>query len=175
MQAMLPKVIDYNKYLLRERLFAGILERDAFTRHKGIFSLVSDVSVEFSFEQNEHDEVALDAYVSAVVSAECQRCLELVEFDISKSSEFFICENVDKNTKSLSLDDGRDIFYANNGKLDVLGLVEDELLLAIPMIPKHEDVSSCGAIDHHPSGEGISEVRRPFAHLRELIDAGDKN
>ena len=110
-----------------------------------------------------------------MVSAECQRCLELVEFDISKSSEFFICENVDKNTKSLSLDDGRDIFYANNGKLDVLGLVEDELLLAIPMIPKHEDVSSCGVIDHYPFGEGISEVRRPFAHLRELIDAGDKN
>ena len=171
---MLPKVIDYNKYLSREG-FAGMLERDAFTRHKGIFSLVSDVSVKFSFKQNEHGEVTLKANVSAAVSAECQRCLELVEFEISKSSEFSICENVDESTKNLSLDDGRDIFYANNGKLDVLGLVEDELLLAIPMIPKHEDVSSCGAIDHYPSGEEISDVRRPFAHLRELIDTGDKN
>ena len=172
---MLPKMIDYNKYVSRGGLFTGILERNSFTRHKGIFSLVSDVSVKFSFEQNEHGEVTLNANVSAAVCAECQRCLELVEFEISKSSEFSICENVDKSTKNLSLDDSRDIFYANNGKLDVLGLVEDELLLAIPMIPKHEDVSSCGAIDHYPSGEEISDVRRPFAHLRELIDTGDKN
>ena len=175
MHAILPKVIDYNKFVARGELVSGMLKRNAFTRNEGIFSLVSDVSVKLSFRQNENGEVTLNAGVSAVVSADCQRCLELLEFEIKKSSEFSIRENDDKNTGNLPLDDGRDIFYANNGKLDVLGLVEDELLLAVPMIPKHENISSCGSMDHEPDSKGISGVRRPFADLRELIDASDEN
>ena len=175
MHAILPKVIDYKKFVARGELVSGMLKRNVFTRNKGIFSLVSDVSVKLSFRQNENGEVTLNADVSAVVSADCQRCLELLEFEIKKSSEFSIRENDDKNSRNLPLDDGRDIFYANNGKLDVLGLVEDELLLAVPMIPKHENISSCGALNHEPDSEGISDVRRPFADLRELIDASDEN
>ena len=175
MHAILPKVIDYNKFVARGELVSGMLKRNAFTRNEGIFSLVSDVSVKLSFRQNENGEVTLNADVSAVVSADCQRCLELLEFEIKKSSEFSICENDDKNPGNLPLNDVRDIFYANNGKLDVLGLVEDELLLAVPMIPKHENISSCGAMDHEPESKGISDVRRPFADLRELIDASDEN
>ena len=175
MHAILPKVIDYNKFVARRELVSGMLKRSAFTRNEGIFSLVSDVSVKLSFRQNENGEVTLNADVSAAVSADCQRCLELLEFKIKKSSEFSIRENDDKNTGNLPLDDGRDIFYANNGKLDILGLVEDELLLAVPMIPKHENISSCGAMDHEPDSKGIFDVRRPFADLRELIDAGDEN
>jgi uncharacterized protein len=152
-----------------------MLKRNAFTRNEGIFTLVSDVSVKLSFRQNENREVTLNADVSAVASANCQRCLEFFEFEINKSSEFFICENDDKNTGNLPLNDGKDIFYANNGKLDILGLVEDELLLALPMIPKHENISSCGALNHEPHSEGISDVRRPFADLRELIDTSDEN
>jgi uncharacterized protein len=152
-----------------------MLKRNAFTRNEGIFSLVSDVSVKLSFRQNENDEVTLNAEVSALVSADCQRCLELLEFEIKKSSEFSIRENDDKNDGNLPLEDGRDIFYANNGKLDVLGLVEDELLLAVPMIPKHENTSSCGAMGHEPDNEHICDVRRPFADLRELIDSSDEN
>ena len=154
---------------------SGMLKRNAFTRNEGIFSLVSDVSVKLSFRQNENGEVTLNADVSAVISTDCQRCLELLEFEIKKSSEFSICENDDKNTENLPLNDDKDIFYANNGKLDVLGLVEDELLLAVPMIPKHENISSCGAMNHEPASEGIPDVRRPFADLRELIDSSDNN
>ena len=175
MHAILPKVIDYNKFVARGDLVSGMLKRNAFTRNEGIFSLVSDVSVKLSFRQNENGEVTLNADVSAVVSADCQRCLELLEFEIKKSSEFSIYENDDKNNGNLPLNDGRDIFYANNGKLDILGLVEDELLLAVPMIPKHENISSCGAMDHEPDSKGIFDVRRPFADLRELIDASDEN
>ena len=154
---------------------SGMLQRNAFTRNEGIFSLVSDVSVKLSFRQNENGDVTLNADVSALVSADCQRCLELLEFEIKKSSEFSICENDDKNTENLPLNDDKDIFYANNGKLDVLGLVEDELLLAVPMIPKHENISLCGAMNHEPASEGIPDVRRPFADLRELIDSSDEN
>ena len=175
MHAILPKVIDYSKFVARGELVSGMLERNAFTRNEGIFSLVSDVSVKLSFHQNENGAVTLNSDVSAVVSADCQRCLELLEFEIKKSSEFSVCENDDKNTENLPLNDDRDIFYANNGKLDVLGLVEDELLLAVPMIPKHENISSCGTMNHEPASEGIPDVRRPFADLRELIDSSDEN
>ena len=59
MHAFLPKVIDYKKFVARGELVSGMLKRNVFTRNKGIFSLVSDVSVKLSFRQNENGEVTL--------------------------------------------------------------------------------------------------------------------
>jgi uncharacterized metal-binding protein YceD (DUF177 family) len=51
-------------------------------------------------------------------------------------------------------------------------LVEDELLLALPIIPQHEAGEVCAL----PAGEGESpdaadtaEMRRPFAGLKDLL------
>ena len=175
MQAVLPKIIDYNKFVSRGKVLSGILERDGFTRNKGVFSLVSDVLVKLSFDLDQNGQVTLNTDMSASVSADCQRCLELFEFEISKSGAFSISEGDDASAENFLLNGGRDIFYANNGKLDVLGLIEDELLLAVPMITKHEDMSSCGAMKHDPSIEGPSDGRKPFAGLRELMGTSDKN
>ncbi len=170
---MLPKIIDCNKFVSRGGVLHGILERGEFTRNKGLFSIENDVSVKLVFDLNQNGEVILDTDVSAAVSADCQRCLEIFEFEIRKSGEFAICESDDGSDEKLLLNEGRDIFYVNNGKLDVLRLIEDELLLAVPMIPRHEDMSSCSAMKHEPFDEGVSVVRKPFAGLRELIDTTD--
>ena len=172
---MLPKVIDYNKFVSRGELLSGTLARDVFMRNKGVFSLVSDVSVALYFEKNGNNEVTLNTDVSALVSTDCQRCLELLEFEISKSGEFSIYENDSENARNLADNDGKDIFCANDGKLNILELVEDELLLAAPMIPKHENMSSCGTMNHNTGNKGKSNVRKPFAGLRELMDISEKN
>ena len=53
-------------------------------------------------------------------------------------------------------------------------LVEEEILLAVPLVPRHEDVAGCGPGDAIPAEEAAGDVKRgpmntPFAGLGELL------
>lgn len=176
MPEMLPLELDYDKVAHRGAFVSGLISRDKISRNEGLFSLRTDVSANLAFEKVESDDIMLVCNVSAVALIDCQRCLETFEFKLNKSSEFVVREqNDDQLLKSMD-SDGRDIFFANNGKLDVLELIEDELLLAVPMIPRHEEFHLCGFIEHSPEADEAREVRKPFAKLREMIaDSGDNN
>ena len=59
-------------------------------------------------------------------------------------------------------------------KLDLAALVEDELLLGLPLIPQHEAGEACGlatapaGVADEPVAE-TPEMRRPFAGLKDLL------
>ena len=59
-------------------------------------------------------------------------------------------------------------------KLDLGTLVEDELLLGLPLIPHHEADEACGMATA-PAGvadesmDEAAEMRRPFAGLKDLL------
>ena len=58
------------------------------------------------------------------------------------------------------------------GFIRVADLVEDELLLALPQIPRHVDVQECEANDYRaPSSEPAPNTRpvQPFATLASLL------
>ena len=65
-------------------------------------------------------------------------------------------------------------FLAPEDQMTVLLLVEDELLLALPMTPKHADCQAPGAVTlgegaaAEASGEKLG-TERPFAGLRDLL------
>ena len=64
-----------------------------------------------------------------------------------------------------------DHVLAPAGRLAVHALIEDELILACPMIPRHAD-NVCGAA---AGSDAPGERHKPFAALGELLAARDKN
>lgn len=70
----------------------------------------------------------------------CQRCLETLEYPLHLHSllEFIDSEN-DLTQEELE-DDSRD-FLTNDKALDVENLIEDEILLALPSAPQHQNCS----------------------------------
>ena len=78
--------------------------------------------------------LAVEAETEALL--ECQRCLQPLRLALHPERRFFF---VDGEDAAAALDaENDDDVLALTGSLDLLALVEDELLLALPLVPRHE-------------------------------------
>lgn len=116
-------------------------------------------------------EIWLALSAKASLSMTCQRCLQpvLIELDVRNSVQFVAGED-----EAAALDaEGDDDVLALTRSLNARTLVEDELLLALPLVPRHD---SCPAPLAQPSAgldEGEDARRQPFAILAKLKSRPD--
>ena len=106
-------------------------------------------------------------HLNAVVSLSltCQRCLDaiLVPVQAQRSFMFVQGENLAAELDASLEDD----VLALTRELDVQDLLEDELLLALPLVPKHDqcpELFPLGSQTEDPS----SQTPKPFASLAAL-------
>jgi uncharacterized protein len=101
---------------------------------------------------------------STRVSLECQRCLKPVEVPLRIERDFLFVHGEDA---AAQLDaDSEDDVLAISRALDLRELIEDELLLAMPIVPRHEVCPEPLVVPD----EGVSEddEPNPFAVLAAL-------
>jgi uncharacterized protein len=108
----------------------------------------------------------------ACLPLECQRCLQPVEtiLDVDRWFHFVAGEDAAAQIDADSDDD----VLALTRALDLRELVEDELLLALPLVPRHSECPS----PLMPPGdlEGVAEEKpNPFAALAALKRGGSLN
>lgn len=114
-------------------------------------------------------QVWLQLHARARVARECQRCLQpvLLALDIDRAFRFAATED-----EAAALDaDSEDDVLALSRRLDLRELVEDELLLALPIVPKHEQ---CPAPLAPPEASEDGAPAHPFAALASLKGRGDR-
>ncbi len=104
----------------------------------------------------------------AVVTLECQRCLQPFDLQLTAESRLELLESEseieDEDTEE---DPDAPDRVAGSSHFDVLELVEDELILALPYVPKHEVCPSLP--DALKSAEGGDTDRpSPFSVLAKL-------
>jgi len=98
--------------------------------------------------------------VTGTIPLACQRCLEAVPCDLDVDSLLeLIPEGTELSQDELE-DDTRD-FLPVARELFVVDLVEDEILLTLPVAPRHE---KCGLPGAAEAGERVN----PFAALAGL-------
>ncbi len=87
----------------------------------------------------------------------CQRCLGPIEIPLQIDSELLL---VRSERETAEADDDLDRIVGDKA-MDVAALIEDEILLVLPMVPRHEhcDVAPVAAQERRPS---------PFAMLGKL-------
>jgi uncharacterized protein len=110
---------------------------------------------------------ALRLHAQARVARECQRCLQpvLLSLDVDRAFAFAPTED---EAAALDADSGDDVLVLSR-HFDLRELVEDELLLALPIVPMHDQ---CPA--PLPSGASVGEAptdaatAHPFAALSAL-------
>ena len=110
--------------------------------------------------KGERDEPLLQLTVTGVLQLACQRCLGAVPFDLDIDSLLEIVPEGSEVSQDELEDDSRD-FLPVARELDVAELVEDEILLALPVAPRHE---KCGLPGQVEAGDRIN----PFAALAGL-------
>ncbi len=102
---------------------------------------------------------------------ECQRCLKPVAVPLAIERSFLFVHGEDA---AAQLDaDSEDDVLALTRALDLRELIEDELLLALPIVPRHE---VCPEPLTVPAGDDvIDEKPNPFAALAALRRSGPPN
>ncbi|MFZ1830417.1 MAG: YceD family protein [Candidatus Competibacteraceae bacterium] len=110
-------------------------------------------------------------FIKGVLHAEveliCQRCLGLLRWPLAVTVSLGLAR--DEAEIDRLPDEYEPLLLAEGGRIAITDLVEDELLLALPQIPRHDDVRECAAYDEARSGEPAPESRQPFAALASLL------
>jgi uncharacterized protein len=115
----------------------------------------------------------VDLKVDGVVMLQCQRCLRPSECRVDDAAQLAIVAD-----DTAEVPGGYEVSIGDAERLSLAELIEEQVLLGMPLVPLHEYESECGVI---PAPEGIVEVdsavdekQRPFANLRELLDKGER-
>ncbi len=111
----------------------------------------------------------LQLYVQGTLQLSCQRCLEPFEFELDITSSFTIVANEQAIQPESDDHDDEDYLVAET-QMQVIELIEDEVLLALPLAPKHIE-NRCAA-----SGK-LNELKKPgpFAALQGLKTGKSQN
>src|SRR4051812_6284698 len=116
-------------------------------------------------------EVWLHLQAEAVLPMTCQRCLEPVEVPLEVKRSFrFVA---DEATAAAEDDEAEEDLLAMSRTFDLPALVEDELLMEVPVVPRHDvcpHAVPLSAAD--PGFEAADAPVHPFAVLKSLKDGG---
>jgi len=96
----------------------------------------------------------------------CQRCMHPLSLDLEVKRRFLVAPNEAlANKLEDSAQDDYDVI-AHNKQFDLLALIEDELLLALPIVPKHLQCEP--PVMAQTEASQASTRQRPFAVLSTL-------
>ena len=113
------------------------------------------------------DEIWLDLDAEVDLPMQCQRCLKPVLSTVFAERSFrFVA---DEATAAALDDEAEEDILVLNREFDALALVEDELIMALPLVPRHEVCPE--AVVMAVSDPDVADVRErphPFAALASL-------
>lgn len=83
----------------------------------------------------------LDLAISGELNLQCQRCMQPMNFHLNETAHIVLFENEQLLDKAMLADDDLE-GMVTEAELDVYTLIEDQILMALPFSPKHEDCCS---------------------------------
>ncbi|MGN0903006.1 MAG: YceD family protein [Succinivibrio sp.] len=132
------------------------------------------VHAKFSFYSDLQGLRTIEGTLDAKVVLTCQRCGR--EF-VKELHSSFISTCDEAKARSLKIDEKLDIVELNDdGSFNLLGFLEDCLLLEMPFVPAHdEDSEECDSNRDWSFGKVAEDgAENPFAKLAQLKDSFKK-
>jgi uncharacterized protein len=126
----------------REAALSGRLDLSKLTRLVSL--LRSDdgtVEATLRFRQRRDGWLAIELDYRANVELTCQRCLEPFRHEMGEHVDLVVA---DEGTASTNVPEGYEPYELTRGRLNPGELVEDELIVGVPLVPKHERIEDCG-------------------------------
>ena len=107
----------------------------------------------------------IDGALEGTVSMTCQRCMQAVPVAVADELRVIVVPEDRADEPS-----GYEPVVADAARLDVRWLIEDQVLLALPLVPMHEPGQCAPAdapvpVDEEPE----SKRHKPFENLRDML------
>lgn len=110
--------------------------------------------------------------LQSTVTMRCVRCLETVALPLSEHRSYRLVGNEEQAAQEDADDDDYDVLVASR-RFDLAALVEDEMIMALPAVPRHEDCQApAGVAPAASTADSGTQVEpapaHPFAVLSGL-------
>jgi uncharacterized protein len=129
-------------------------------------SNAGSVAYEIRGVRDRQGRLALQIGVSGILCLTCQRCLEALDYAFDAASTLALARSEDEAAEE-SMDPDAPERIVAGPEMPVRDLVEDELLLLVPIAPRHE------RCDGKPGEAPAAQERKmPFAGLRDMLGNG---
>ena len=162
----LPESVDFLKQVERKAGFEGTWPVSTFERlAEAICSDRGEVSARLQFGTRAGIP-CLDGRVQAELELRCERCLDPVIQHIESEFRFGLVTSDDE--AELLPKEFEPLLVAESGQ-SLLELVEDELLLSLPIVARHDEECSELLKKHKKDDEVQADTHRPFAALKDLM------
>jgi uncharacterized protein len=135
---------DLEALVARHAELGGELAFKEMPRLTGLLqSATGSVRASLRFRQRGDGGLALTLEYETTVQLLCQRCLEPYGERIANRVEMAL---VEEGAAEDSLPEGHEPVELDDGRLLPAQVIEDELIVSIPIVPKHARIEDCGSL-----------------------------
>jgi len=165
----LPLAVDAIRTAQKRLDYSGVYTPGQVTRlAASVVSVDSDVQTSLSFDIDNLRLAVINGQSDVTVTLECQRCGKTFEHQVHATYCFSPVRN-DEQAEALP-EAYEPIEVDEFGEVDLLAMIEDEIILSLPVVPVHES-EHCEVSDADMVfGKLPAEVEKPnpFAVLASL-------
>ena len=167
----LPEVVDAWRMVNARRVFEGRLPLAALPRlSESLFDSDGAVDFRIEFGRDEFGVAFADLQVEAALPLTCQRTLERFELPIRVEQRMGLIRS---ERDEASLPPGYEpVLLPEDARLNPAELIEDELILAVPVVPVKPGTEAIEARWVEVEEETEDERPSPFAALSALRSSG---
>ena len=177
MSASLPASVDAERMVAGRRSFEGVLPVAELPRL--VEALADDrgqIAYKLDFLRGELGGPQLRVHLSAGLTLECQRTLEPFEWPAVVDTRLGLLAS---EAGAAALPPDCEPLLLEDGALSPRRVIEEELLLALPLVPVKPGSEALQGEwntpgDDRQDAERGEPVAHPFAGLRDLMEARDK-
>lgn len=136
MQNKLKKAYSVKKEKSQKNTYTGVVEANMFSRlAELVVNIVRPIDIEFKIFSGYGEMPEFKGEYKASVVLQCQRCLGDLAAEINHEFHFYIGREDQVDNES----SGYEVVTTTDGDfLDIVAIIEDDIILNLPLIPKHE-------------------------------------
>ncbi len=135
---------DLDALAEREAVLSGEIGLRQLTRlREMLHSDRGSIQASLKFHRQTNRSVTVDLIFETVLELICQRCLEPVVRNVSERSSLTLLAPESMNSRVAK--EG-EVVVLTEGRLNPAALIEDELIVSLPIIPRHAEIDECGSV-----------------------------
>jgi len=160
-----PPVIDSLEFARSEQQLGGSVPVASLKRLEDVlFDTVGDLDYQLSGTRDKRKRPQLALSVTGRLHLQCQRCLGLLDYAVDVASILVLVPRGARLDEDLDDPEAPDAIEASS-ELEIAGLIEDEVLLSLPLAPRHREGECASRVGDR---QNAAESASAFAKLATL-------
>lgn len=131
-----------------------------------------DIRLDFAWADLQQNIPRVTGRISAEMPAVCQRCLEVFNLSLEVALEMLLVR-ADAQGDDIEQTAECEIWEIGEEALRPGDIVEESLVMSIPLVPRHQSEDACGVLAGEIAESGL-KTARPFADLRSQMEKPNK-